>query len=114
MKFCLTIDKHGIIREHKIFKGFSDSKRLLDRSQYFKTIEGKKVSVLLPKSWKKSVNSGIDIPTKMRFCKECNDKTMCIKCNLIVNENKEFKANLSLLKRQHPNQFGHMLPCFKE
>ena len=41
-KYCLKIDDYGIIQEHKIFKGFNDSKRLLDRSQYFKMIEGKK------------------------------------------------------------------------
>ena len=73
IKYCLTIDDYGIIQEHKTFKGFNDSKRLLDRSQYFKMIEGEKVSALLPKSWKKSFDSGIIIPTKMRFCNECND-----------------------------------------
>ena len=52
IKYCLTIDKFGIVQEHKTFKGFNDSKRSLDRSQYFKMIEGKKVSALLPKSWK--------------------------------------------------------------
>ena len=41
------------MQEHKTFKRFIDSKRLSDRSQYFKMIEGKKVSALLPKSWKK-------------------------------------------------------------
>ena len=42
IKFCLTIDKYGNIQEHKTFKGFNDNKRLIDRSQYFKMIEGKK------------------------------------------------------------------------
>ena len=42
VKYCLTIDDYGIIQEHKFFKGFNDSKRLLDRSQYFKMIEGEK------------------------------------------------------------------------
>ena len=74
IKYCLTTDDYGIIQEHKTFKRFNDRKRLLDQSQYFKTIEGKKVSALLPKSWKKSFDSGIIIPTKMRFCSECNDK----------------------------------------
>ena len=40
-KYCLTIDEYGIIQQHMIFKGFDDSKGLLDRSQYFKVIEGK-------------------------------------------------------------------------
>ena len=73
IKYCLTIDDYGIIQEHKTFTGFTDSKRLLDRSQSFKMIEGKKVYAFLPKSWKKSFDSGIFIPTKMRFCNECND-----------------------------------------
>ena len=42
IKYCLTIDEYGNIQEHKTFKGFNDSKRLLDRSQYFKMIEGEK------------------------------------------------------------------------
>ena len=42
IKCCLTIDDYGIIKEQKTFKGFNDSKQLLDRSQYFKMIEGKK------------------------------------------------------------------------
>ena len=62
------------MQEHKTFRGFNDSNRLLDRLQYFKMIEGKKVSASLPKSWKKSFRSGIIIPTKMRLCNECNDK----------------------------------------
>ena len=33
IKYCLTKDYYGIIQEHKTFKGFNDSKRLLDRSQ---------------------------------------------------------------------------------
>ena len=74
IKYCLTIDVYGIIKEHKTFKGFNDSKRLLQRSQYFNMKEGKKVSAMLPKSWKKSFNSGVIITSKMRFCNECNDK----------------------------------------
>ena len=37
-------------------------------------IEGEKISMLLPKSWKKRFNSGIIIPTKMGFCCECTAK----------------------------------------
>ena len=42
VKYCLTIDNYDIKQEHKMFKGFNDSNRLLDRSQYFKMIEGEK------------------------------------------------------------------------
>ena len=109
LKYCLTIDDYGIIQEHKTFKGFNDSKRLLDRSQYFKMIEGEKIYSLLPKSWKKSFDSGIIIPTKKRFCNECNDKKMRGKCNFQINENKEFEAILNEIERHPLNEFGHML-----
>ena len=97
-KYCSTIDDYGITQEHKTFKGFNDSKRLLDRSQHFKKIESKKVSALLPKSWKKSFDSGKIIPARMRFYKECNDKKMWKKFNNQINANKEFEANLNELK----------------
>ena len=112
IKYCLKIDDYGIIQEHKTFKGFNDSKRLLDRSHYFKMIEGEKISALLPKSWKKSFDSVIIIPTKMRFCNESNDRKMCDKCNNQINENKEFEAKLNELKRHPPNKFGHMFPHY--
>ena len=99
IKYCLTIDDYGIMKEHKTFKGFNDSKRLLDCSQYFKLKEGEKISAMLPRSWKKSFDNGINIPKKMRFCNECNDKKLCYKCNNQTNENKEFEANINLLKR---------------
>ena len=95
------------------FKGFNDSKRLLDRSQFFKMIEGKKQSAMLPRSWKKSFDSGLNIPTRMRFCNECNDQKVCNKCNNQINENKEFEANLNEIKRHHPNEFGHKLPYYE-
>ena len=78
-KDVLTINEFGILQEHKTFKRFNDSKRLLDRSQNFKMIEGEKVSALLLKNWKKWFDSGIIIPPKMRFCNECNDKKCAIK-----------------------------------
>ena len=67
IKYCLTIDDYDLIQDHKTFKGFNDSKRLLNRSQYFKMIEGNKISAVLPRSWKRSFDSGIIIPSKMRF-----------------------------------------------
>ena len=60
------------------------------------------------------VNSGVVIPTKMRFCNECNGKIVCTKCNNHINEKEEFEANLNLLKQEAPNEFGHMLPYFKK
>ena len=42
IKYCLTINEHGIIEQHMTFKGFNVSKRLLHRSQYFDMLKGKK------------------------------------------------------------------------
>ena len=50
----------------------------------------------------------------MRFCNECNRKTICKRCNVQINENKEFEPNLNLLKRQTPIEFGRRLPYFKK
>ena len=108
-KYVLTIDDYGIIQQHMTFKGFNDSKRLLDRSQYFDLWEGKKITAMLPRSWKKSSNNGIIIPTKMRQCNECKNGKLCTTCNNQINENKEFEANLNLIKRKKTNQFGYML-----
>ena len=88
IKFCFTIDEFGIVQEQKLFKGFNDSKQLLDRFQSFEMIQGKKVSALLPKTWKNSFDREIVIPTKMRFCNECDDKKMCNNCNNQINEKK--------------------------
>ena len=35
---------------------------------------------------------------------------LCDGCDELVNQNKEFSANLNELKRQPPNEFGQMLP----
>ena len=53
IKYVLTMDEFGMIQQHMTFKCFNDSKRLLDRSQYFDMLEGKKTSAMLPRSWKK-------------------------------------------------------------
>ena len=113
IKYCLTINDLGIIEQHMTFKGFNDSKRLLDRSQYFDMWEGKKITAMLPRSWKKSFNNGVIIPTKMRQCNACKDGILCVTSNNKINENKEFEANLILLKRKAPNEFGYMFPYYK-
>ena len=112
-KYVLTIDVYGIIQQHMTFKGFNDSKRLLDRSQYFDMLKGKKITAMLPRSWKKSFNNGVIIPTKMKQCNECKGEILCVTCKNRINENKEFEANLYLLKRKAPNEFGYMLPYYK-
>ena len=95
------------------FKRFNDSKRLLERPQYLDMFEGKKITAMLPRSWKKSFNNGIVIPTKMRHGNVCKDGILCTTCNNQINENKEFEAILNLLKRKAPNEFGYKLPCYE-
>ena len=102
IKYVLTMDEYGIIKQHITFKGFEDSKRLLDLSQYFDMLEGKKISAMLPRSWKKSFNSGVVIPVKMRRY-NCNGEILLKECNNQVNENKDIEANLILLRRDVQN-----------
>ena len=70
----LTISEFGIIQQHMTLKGFNDSKRILDRSQDFDMLEGKKISVMLLKSRKKSFNNGFVLPVKMKPFIECKGK----------------------------------------
>ena len=76
-------------------------------------IDAKKVSAMLPRTWKKLFNSGVIIPTKLRFCNERNNENCCDRCNNQITEIKEFEANLNQIKRQPPNELGHILPCFE-
>ena len=94
------------------FKGFNDSKLLLDRCQNFDMLKGENISAMFAKSWKQSFNNGIVIPAKMRGCDECRVEKLCVTCNNQINKNKEIEANLNLLKREAPNEFGSLLPYF--
>ena len=114
IQYCLIIANFGILQKHKILKRFNDSKRLLDRSQYFKRIEGIKTSALLRKSWKKSFVSGIIIPTKTRNCNEYISKRMYKKYNILVKENEKLETSVNFLRREASNEFGYMLLDFKE
>ena len=55
VKCCFTINENSIIQQHLIFKVFNDGERLLDPSYVFNKLEGKKISAMLPRSWKKIV-----------------------------------------------------------
>ena len=113
-KYVWNIEIFGVLQEHMAFKDVNDSKQVLDCSHFCKMIEGKIISAMIPKTWKKSLNGGVVKPTKLRFCNECTDKRTCIRCNSQIKETKEFEVNLNELKRQPLNQFVHMLPYFKE
>ena len=100
MKDCLTINKNGVIDEHKTFKGFTNVCDNLDRKEYFKMFEGDKLLGKVPLSWKKSFSQGVVIPHKMRNCNKCTKDILCDDCDKLVNHNKEFSANLNELKRE--------------
>ena len=108
-KYCLTINKYGVIDEHKTFKGFTNFSDNLDRKEYFKMFEGDKLIAKAPLSWIISFSMGVVIPHKMRNCNKCTKDQFCDDCDKLVNQNKEFSANLKELKREKPNDNGHML-----
>ena len=112
IKYCLTIYKYGVIDEHKTFKGFTNASGTLDRKEYFKMFEGDKLFAKVPLSWKKSFNMCVVIPHKMRSCNKCSKDQLRDDCDKLVNQNKEFSANLNELKREKPNDFGYMLPKY--
>ena len=112
INYCLTINKYGVIDEHKTFKGFTNVSDSLDRKGYFKMAGGDKLVAKVPLSWKKYFSQGVVIPHKMRNCNKCTKDILCDDCDKLVNQNKEFSAILNELKREKPNDFGHMLPKY--
>ena len=74
--------------------------------------DGDKLVAKIPLSWKKSFSQGVVIPHKMRNCSDCTNEILCDGCDKLVNQKKEFSANLNELKREKPNDHGHMLPKY--
>ena len=112
IKNCFTINKYGVIDEHKTFKGFTNVSDNLNRIENFKMLDGDKLTAKLPLSWKKSFSVGVVIPHKKRNCVNCKNDFLCDDCDNLVNQKKEFSANLNELKRDPPNRYGHMLPKY--
>ena len=112
LKYCLTINKYGVIDEHKTFKGFTNVIDILDRKEYFNMADGGKLIAKVPLSWKKSFRQGVVIPHKMSNCGDSKKDILCENCDKLVNQRKEFSANLNEMKREPPNEFGHMLPKY--
>ena len=100
IKYCLTINKYGVIDEHKSFKGFTNVSDNLDRKEYFKVFNGDKLQAKVLLSWKKSFSQGVVIPHKMRNCTDCQNDLLCDECDKLVNQKKKFSANLNELKQQ--------------
>ena len=105
IKYCLTINKFGIIDEKKCFKGYTNVSDNLDRREYFEMADGNNIIAKIPLSWKKSFSQGVVIPHEMRNCSECKKNILCDECDKLVNQEKEFSANLKELKRERPNDF---------
>ena len=112
INYCLTINKYGVIDEHKTFIGFTNVFDNLDRKEHFKMFDDDKLIAKVPLNWQKSFNMGVTIPHEIRNCNERAKDTLCEGCDKLVNQNKEFSANLNELKRQAPNEFGHTLPKY--
>ena len=111
-KYCLTLNEHGVIDEHKTFKEFTNVSDNLDRKEFFKMFEGDKLVAKVLLTWKKSFSMGAVIPYKIKNCNKCAKDILCDGCDKLVKENKEFSANLNELKPQAPNEFGYMLPKY--
>ena len=73
---------------------------------------GDKLVAKVPLSWKKSFIMGVVIPHKVRNYNKCTKDILCDDCDKLVNQNKEFSANLNELKRQTPSDFVYMLPKY--
>ena len=74
--------------------------------------DGDKLLAKIPLSWKKSFSMVVVIPHKMRNCNKCTKDQLCDNCDELVNQNKEFSANLNELEREKPNDLAHMLPKY--
>ena len=83
-----------------------------DRKEHFKMFEGDKLIAKVPLNYKKSFSEGVVIPHKLRNCIKCGKDTLCEGRDKLVNQLKEFPANLNELKREPPNQYGQMLPKY--
>ena len=71
IEYCLTINKFGIIDEHKTFKGFTKVSVNFDGKEYFNKAEGGKMMAKVQLSWKKSFSQGVVVPHKMKNCTNC-------------------------------------------
>ena len=106
IKYCLTINKYGVIDEHKTFEGFTNVSDNLDRKEHFKLFESDKLIAKVPLNWKQSISQGVVISHKMRNCSNCTKDVLCDDCDKLVDQNKKFSANLVGLKREAANEYG--------
>ena len=89
-KYCLTINKYGIIDEKKCFKGFTSVSENLNRKEFFNMADGKNLIAKVLLNWKKSFSQGVVIPHKMRYCTDCNNDSLCDSCDKLVNQKRNY------------------------
>ena len=89
IKYCLTINKFGIIDEHKTFKGFTNVSDKLERKEDFYMAGGGKLVARVPLSWKKSFSQGLLIPHKKKNCCDCKKDVLRDSCDKLVNQKKK-------------------------
>ena len=97
---------------NKFFNGFSNVSGNLDRKKYFKMADGDNLIAKVPLSWKKGFSQGVVIPPKMRNCSDCEEDILCENCDNLINQKKKFSGNPNELKREKPNDLGHVLPKY--
>ena len=95
IKYWLTINKYGVIDEHKTFKGFTNLSDNLNRKEYFNMTDGGKLIAKVPLSWKKSFSQGVVIPHKMRNCTDFKNDSLCDNCDKLVNQRKNSQLILT-------------------
>ena len=76
-KYWLTINKLGVMDEHKTFESFTNVSDNLDRKEYFSMIDGGKIAAKVLLSLKKSFSHGVVIPQKMKSCGICKIDSLC-------------------------------------
>ena len=74
--------------------------------------DGDNLIAKVPLSWKKSFSQGVVFPHKMRNCTSCKKSFLCNNCDKLVNQRKEFSANLNEIKQEKPNDHVRMLPRY--
>ena len=55
----------------------------------------------------------VAIPQKQGNCNTCVKDVLYDRCDGLVNQSKEFSANLNELKREPPFEFGHRFPKYQ-
>ena len=111
-KILFNHKKYSVVEEHKTFKRFTNVSHNLDRKEYCSMADGGKLIAKVPLSWKKSFSQVVVFPHKMKNSTDCKKDILCENCDKLVNQKKEFSANLNELKRETPNKIGHMVPKY--